>query len=208
VQAPTALAYQLQLFQGHGPRRGEPEITSMKFSKIAGACLLVTMFADVAHADDDAGFYLGGGFGQASEEFLVFNGDGPSYRLFGGYSFNRFFAAEAGYLDNGEVGDTFNGVHESLEMQGFYASGLAKWPIGKHFAPFAKLGYIFHDDIRAVSIGTQVLSTASSSDSDFIFGGGLEFKLGDNFRLRAEYEKVDVPDFDFDIVSFSAAYQF
>ncbi len=180
----------------------------MKLSTIAGACLLATMFADVGHADDDTGFYLGGGFGQAREEFLVFNGDDPMYRLFGGYSFNRFIAAEAGYIDNGKVGDTYNGIHQSLEMQGFYATGLAKWPIGKSFAPFAKLGVIFHDDIRKVSIGTQVLSTHSSSDADFIFGGGLEFKLGDNFRLRAEYEKVNMPDTAFDIVSFSAAYQF
>jgi len=180
----------------------------MKFSRIAGACLLVTMFADVAQADDDAGFYMGGGLGRAREEFFTFNGDDTSYRLFGGYSFNRFIAAEAGYIDNGKVGDTMNGVYQSLEMQGFYASGLAKWPIGNHFAPFAKLGVIFHDDTRKVSIGTQVLSTDSSSDPDFIFGGGLEFKLGDKFRLRAEYEKVNMPDTAFDIVSFSAAYQF
>ena len=180
----------------------------MKFSRIAGASLLVAAIAGTAQADDEAGFYVGGGLGRAREEFFVFNGDDTSYRLFGGYSFNRFIAAEAGYIDNGKVGDTYNGIHQSLEMQGFYATGLAKWRIGKSFAPFAKLGVIFHDDIRKVSIGTQVLSTHSSSDADFIFGGGLEFKLGDNFRLRAEYEKVNMPNTAFDIVSFSAAYRF
>jgi OmpA-OmpF porin, OOP family len=182
-------------------------MTSMKLLKIAAACLLVAS-ANLAHADDDRGFYAGAGIGRARQDYFVFNGDDTAYRLFGGYSFNRYFAVEAGYLENGKIGDQFGANYLIIETSGFYASGLAKLPIGDYIVPFAKIGGYIHDDDATLVNGAQVLATDTYSDTDFIFGGGLEFNLGSNFRMRAEYEKVNLPDSAFDIVSLSATYKF
>ena len=41
-----------------------------------------------------------------------------------------------------------------------------------------------------------------------VFGAGLEFSFGNNFRLRAEFEKVDVPDAAFEIYSIAGTWRF
>ena len=116
----------------------------MKYSRIAAVCVLASTFAGIAHADDDAGFYLGGGVGQAREKSGPFEGDDTSYRVFGGYSFNRYFSAEAGYIDGGTTSDDIGAYRVTIESAGLYATGIAKLPIGKYFAPFGKFGYVFH----------------------------------------------------------------
>jgi OOP family OmpA-OmpF porin len=175
----------------------------MKYSKIAAVCVLASTCAGIAHADDDTGFYLGGGLGQAREKSGPFEGDDTSYRVFGGYSFNRYFSAETGYIDGGTTADDVGGgYYVSIERAGLYATGIGKLPIGRYFAPFAKFGYVFHHTVDSIQISD------SGNDSDFIFGGGLEFRLGEKFRLRAEYDKVNLPDSAFDIFSLNAAYRF
>jgi hypothetical protein len=51
-------------------------------------------------------------------------------------------------------------------------------------------------------------SRESTSDEKLLFGGGIEFRIGESVRLRAEYEKVDVPYADFEIYSAVFTYQF
>ena len=180
----------------------------MKYSKIVTAGLLACGLAGgVARADDDAGFYVGAGIGQAREESGPFKGSDTSFRLFGGYSFNRYFAAEAGYIDGGDIEDDIGPYRVSIASDGLFAAGLAKLPLGDRFALFAKLGWVFHDSTETVSLGSQ-RSSESTSDSDFLFGGGVALKLGKYFQLRAEYDEVNVADAAFDILSVNAAWKF
>lgn len=179
----------------------------MKHSRIAGMCLLALTLAGIARAEEDAGFYLGGGIGQAREKSGPFEGNDTSYRVFGGYSFNRYFSAEAGYIDGGTMSSDVGAYRVAIESAGLYATGIGKLPIGKYFVPFVKLGYVYHESTQNVALG-QVRQSDSENDSDFIFGGGLELKLGKKFRLRAEYDKVNLPDAAFDIFSINAAYRF
>jgi len=180
----------------------------MKYSKFAIAGLLACGLAGgVARADDAAGFYLGAGVGQAREDFGPFKGSDTSFRLFGGYSFNRYFAAEAGYIDGGNIEDDIGPYRVSIASDGIFAAGLAKLPLGNHFELFAKLGWVFHDSTQTVSLGSQ-RNSESESDSDFLFGGGMAFKLGKNFQLRAEFDKINVSDAAFEIYSVNAAWKF
>lgn len=179
----------------------------MQYSKIAGACLLATVFAGAAHADDDAGFYLGGGLGKAREKSGPFEGDDTSFRVFGGYNLNRFFSLEAGYIDGGKISDDVGAYRVSIESEGIFASAIGKWPIGKYFTPFAKLGYVSYESTETVGLGTSRVSE-TENDSDFIFGGGFEFNLGEKFRLRLEYDDVNASDASFDIFSLNATYRF
>ena len=164
------------------------------------------MTVGVARAED-TGFYFGAGVGQASQEFTGFEADDTAFRLFGGWSFNQYFAVEGGYIDGGTQSDSLGLLDVDISSDGFFFEGLAKLPLGKYVAPYAKFGYVFHDSTTKVSSPGGSFSE-SESDSDFIYGGGLEFKLGENFRLRAEYEEVNLPDSAFDIYTLAATWHF
>jgi OOP family OmpA-OmpF porin len=159
-----------------------------------------------AHADD-TGFYLGVGVGEATQSNSIFHGSDTSFRGLAGYSLNKYLAAEAGFVDAGTQQDNVGALDVRTSADGTFAAVLAKLPLGNVFAPYVKLGYVFYDSTETVSNGSIKISE-SSSDDDLLYGAGLEFRLGKNFRLRADYEKVDVPDVAFDIYSIVAAYQF
>jgi OOP family OmpA-OmpF porin len=179
----------------------------MKFGRIAGACVLAGVLVPGTVWAGDSGFYVGAGIGQATQEFNEFEGDDTALKVFGGWSFNKYFAIEAGYVDSGTQSDTVGQFDIDLSSDGFYVEGIGRWPLGKYVAPYAKFGYVFYDSTTRVEFPGASFRE-SESDSDFIFGGGLEFKLGENFRLRAEFEKVNLPDSAFEIVSLAAAWQF
>jgi OmpA-OmpF porin, OOP family len=156
---------------------------------------------------DDSGFYVGTTVGQSRQEFDQFAGTGDTFRLFGGWSFNKYFAVEGGYVDGGTQSDSVGNLDVDISSDGFFVEGLAKWPIGAASAPYVKLGYVFYDATTKLSNGNQSFSD-SESDADFIFGGGVEFKIGPNFRLRAEYEKINLPDSAYEIISLGGSWQF
>jgi OOP family OmpA-OmpF porin len=179
----------------------------MTYRKLSGLSICALAFAgNLAHADD-SGFYLGAGAGQATQSAEGFDGKDTSFKLLGGYTFNKYLAAEAGYIDGGEQSDTTDGLTLAVKSDGFFAAALAKLPLGEYAAPYVKFGYVFYDSTATVSAGGQSLSE-SSSDEDLLYGVGCEFKFTEHFRLRAEYERVDVPDTDFDIFSIVAAFHF
>lgn len=178
----------------------------MNHARSFAAVLLMALTAGAARAED-AGFYLGAGVGEASQDAEGFHGKDTSFTVFGGYSFNAYLAAEAGYIDAGKQTDHQGGLDLAVRSDGFLVAGLVKIPLGRYVAPYAKLGYAFYDARTSVSAGTQSVS-ATESDEDLVYGLGCEFKIGENLRLRAEYEKVDVSDADFDIASLNLAWQF
>jgi hypothetical protein len=177
----------------------------MKHLKIAGVFLAMLMGAE-ARADDN-GFYVGIGAGLAHEGFSGFRADDTAFKGLLGYSVNQYFALEAEYADAGTLEDDVNALDVALSNDGFIAAVLGKWPVTEVFSPYFKVGYAFYDSTTRVSNGVNSISE-SFSDDDLMFGGGIEFKLGDNFRLRAEMEKIKVPDADFRIYSLVAAYHF
>ena len=181
----------------------------MNHAKMMGACLMAAMFVSVAaRADDESGFYLGAGFGQAKQESGEFEGEDASFKFFGGWSINEYLAIEGGYIQGGTQTDEIGSIDAEVSSEGVFVAGLAKLPLGGgRFAPYVKLGYAFYDSTTRVSSGSLGISE-SSGDQDLIFGGGCEFKLADNFRVRAEFEKVNVPDASFEIVSVGATWKF
>jgi len=179
----------------------------MNHGKLMAACVLAGLGATATARADESGFYLGAGIGQASQSAESFDGSDTSFRVFGGYAFNPYLAVEGGYVDAGEQADSQGSLRLAVKSDGFFVAGLAKLPLGKYLAPYLKVGYVTYDSTETISSGSQHISD-SESDSDLLYGAGFEFKLGDHFRLRAEYEKIDVSDADFDIVSLAAAYQF
>ncbi len=179
----------------------------MNQDRMVSGCVLVALFASGAAHADDPGFYLGAGAGEARQKSGDFEDSDTSFKVFGGYSFNEYLAAEAGFIDGGRQVDHEGTLRLAVDSSGLFVAGLAKLPIGRYVAPYVKVGYVFYDSTATVSSGTQTLYE-SRSDEDLLYGIGCEFKLGENFRLRAEYERVDVSGADFEIFSLTVAYQF
>jgi opacity protein-like surface antigen len=178
----------------------------MTIGKLIGLSA-VALFVSTAAGAGDSSFYLGAGVGEARQHNFIFDGSDTSFKLLAGYSFSRYFAAEAGLIDAGTQKDTVGPFDVKSSSEGAFAALLAKLPLGNVAAPYAKLGYVLYDVKESVSTG-GVTTQESRSGDDLLFGGGIEFRIGESFRLRAEYEKVDVSDIAFDITSIAFTYQF
>ncbi len=179
----------------------------MTHGKVVGACALAACLAGSVARADDAGFYFGAGLGEASQSVDGFDGSDTSFKVFGGYSFSRFLAAEAGYVNGGEQTDTLGSIDIAIKSDGYFIAGLAKIPLGKYVAPHVKLGYVVYNSTTKVSSG-NLQAAGYLHGRDPMYGLGLEFKFGDSIRVRTEYEQVDLADTDFDILSLVVAFQF
>jgi OOP family OmpA-OmpF porin len=169
--------------------------------------LALTLAASATRADDAEGIYLGASVGEASQSQEGFNGSDTSFKVFGGWSFNKYFAAEGGYINGGTQKDRIDGLDVAISSEGAYVALLGKLPVGDVFSPYLKLGYAFYDAKTVVSADANSL-TQSQNNNDLLYGIGGEFHLGEHFNLRAEFEKVDVKDVDFQIYSLGATWRF
>lgn len=174
--------------------------------RVRTALWVAVLVAGAAHAGE-TGAYLGAGIGDASQGSGDFESSAVSLTAFGGYSFGKYFAAEAGYIGVGDQNDRVDSLDVVVQSDGFYAAGLVKLPLTPYISPYAKIGYVSYDSKTIVSSGPDSLSQ-SQSDQDLLYGLGCQIGTGEHFNLRFEYQKVDVSDGDFDILSVSAAWQF
>jgi OmpA-OmpF porin, OOP family len=177
----------------------------MRYRNLFGGLLLA--IAGTNSQAEDSGFYIGFGVGTATQNNAVFHGEDETIRGLAGYEFNRYFAAEAGYVEGGTQKDNVGNLRVTSSSDGVFVTLLAKYPLGERFAPYAKLGGVSYETDTTVSNGVASAAEHGKGE-DFTFGGGLEYKIGDRFRLRADYEKVRVPDIAFDIYSLAAIWKF
>lgn len=174
---------------------------------LAGMAVIACVFGNNAHADEESGPYLGAGFGWVKDEVAWFEDSGLGFKIYGGYEFNRYFAAELAYIDAGTLKDSIGGFDLKIESSGIVAAVLGKLPLSDSFSLFAKVGYSHYEETSTVSSGSFSYSSKNEAD-DPLYGIGAEFSLGERVKLRAEYEIVDIPDADFDIFTVGATFRF
>jgi OmpA-OmpF porin, OOP family len=179
----------------------------MSQRKILGGVVLVLLASASASAADDSGFYLGASFGEATQNNAVFHGEDETFRWLAGYEFNKYLAIEGGFVDAGKQKDNIGNLRVTSASNGVFLSVLAKYPIGERFAPYARFGGVSYETQTTLSNGVAN-ALENSHGEDIAYGGGLEFKPSEHFRLRADYEKVRVPDVAFDIYSLVATWKF
>lgn len=171
------------------------------------AAAAVISFAASAQADESATYYLGASIGWATDQVDTFEDSGVGFKIFGGHSFNEYFAAEFGYVDAGKLEERLDGVEVTVESSGIVAAVLGRLPIGDAFSLFAKVGYVLYDETVSVSDGGVRESVKNTAD-DPLYGIGAELDVGERLKLRAECELVDIPNADFDIVTVGATLRF
>jgi hypothetical protein len=181
--------------------------SSLPAARALAPCLLAlgALGATAHAADNDQGFYIGGGVGEFKVEIDDvddvtstidrYDADDTAYKAFIGYRFAPFLAVEAAYVNLGSPdADILPGVRAETEIDGIAPYLVATLPLGP-IEVFAKAGYFFYDTTVSV---TSSLGSASADDDgeEFIYGGGVGITLLERLNVRLEYEVFDVEDTD------------
>lgn len=190
----------------------------------AATLLALTGGWNTAHAENEQGFYVGGGVGQfnvqiddiddTDEAIERLDDDDTSWKLFAGYRFNPYISLEAAYIDFGRASDKFEASGRSgdyqVDLSGFAPYVIGTLPLGP-VELFAKVGYYFYDvDLKVDldDLGGNVFRS-KSSDEDLLYGVGVGMTFIDHLHARLEYERIDsdVLD-DADALWLSGAWRF
>jgi hypothetical protein len=179
--------------------------------------LLLIGLAGTVRADEEKGFYAGAGVGQFNVKaddiddigpiVSEFDSDSTSFKIFGGYRFSKFFAAELDYIDFGSLDDDIAGSTVDADLNGIAPYLTGTLPLGP-VELFAKVGYLFYD--LELEIAGADITSESGSDEDLIYGVGAGIVLFDHLHTAIEYEIVDVSETldDADALWLSAAWRF
>lgn len=145
-----------------------------------------------------ASFNVGASLTDSEVEESGFDADDSNYKIFGGWRFMDSFGVEAQYVDFGDF-DFGPGVSIKSTSLDFFAVGIFKvW----RFELFGKAGLAYWD--------TDVSGFSFSDDSgtDFAYGAGAAFRLGDRVHIRGEWEVFDVDEADIDMFSLGLDFRF
>ena len=178
----------------------------MKKTLLATA-LLTGMMSSAAFADTN--FYIGAGVGQAEVDFQEIAGTSvqddsdTSWKIYGGYNFNQHFAVELAYTDLGESDVTILGQDTDIDADVLSIALVGKYPVSEQIDVFGKLGYA---DIDADADVAGVGST-SVSESDVLYGLGVDYAVTEQVDIRLEWERMDFED-EVDNVTLGVSFNF
>jgi OOP family OmpA-OmpF porin len=177
-------------------------------ARIGVLLLAVLASAGAQAADDGEGGYVGIGAGEAKLEIDDFiDENDTAWKIFGGWSFNRYIAAEVGYFDGGDPSTTDGTVRRQVEADGFYAAAIGSLPLGDRFSLFARLAYAFYEATASLQ-APGVSVSESDEDEDLLYGIGATAQVTDSFGVRLELEALDVSNAAFEMLTLSATYRF
>jgi OOP family OmpA-OmpF porin len=181
---------------------------------------------------DNTGWYGGANIGRSGatiDETRITSGllskveRDRGYKIFGGYQFNKYFAAEAGYLELGKFGFTTNTVplgtgtlNASIKLKGLNLDAVGTLPITEKFSVFGRLG-VAHTQANDAFVGTGAVNVLipnpSARNTNLKIGLGLQYALTDALMLRTEIERYRIDDAvgnkgDVDLVSVGLVYRY
>ena len=190
----------------------------------ASAGSLVCSSAFAQDAENDEGFYIGGGIGQfnvriddvddTDEAIQTLDDDDNSWKAFVGWRMNPYFALELAYIDFGGPSDRFDASGSSgdfqVDLSGFAPYLIGTIPLGP-VELFGKVGYYFYDIDLTADFDDPTFPDVDggASDEDLLYGFGVGMTLFERLNARLEYEKID-SDFvdDADALWLSGAWRF
>jgi hypothetical protein len=163
--------------------------------------------AGSTYSERAGNLYFGAGIGSANvESSTLGNGDlvdpanafqlsdtDLSFNINIGYDLTNHIAIDLMYADWGEFSDnpsSLSRLRSNIDM--FALSGIFSTPLGDSFDLFGRLGVAFvNNDVSTVfTVGEEPeAGTSNSFDSeDMIFGFGGDWNIGNQFRLRLEFD--------------------
>lgn len=133
------------------------------------------------------------------------------YKLQLGYSFDKNWAVEGGYVDLGKFDYTarFTGgtARAQVKADAWNIAVVGTVPLGNNFSLFGKLGAarIKADFNASASPGGSTSDSESSTKGNWGVGGTYSFS--DNIGLRAEWERFNT-DSDINLLSVGLVFKF
>lgn len=132
--------------------------------------------------------------------------DTDSWKLYGGYRFTPWLAAELSYHDLGHTTGLFaanlNGSASLTqgrlrsEYQAVAAAMVGQWQVIKPLALFVK-GGLHHWQHQFELKGEQVNINHTDSGNGYLYGAGVQFSLWQAASLKVEWERLaDIEDED------------
>jgi len=88
----------------------------------------------------------------------------------------------------------------TIEAESYGWGAVVFVPTGIQFSPFFKVG-VQRWEAEATATSSAGDASFSEGGTDIFFGAGFEWKLADNFGLRAEYERFDFDGAKVDLIS-------
>lgn len=174
------------------------------FSKklVIGSLSFFSTFAMAA----DQGAYWGGSLGVGNGDCSDCNIDtGFGMRFFGGYQFNKYFAAEGGF---GFVQVTEGGISDYVDAPStpeitytqkvFDLSVIASMPLSESFSLFLRGGIAVINLTGEVDFGNSKARLKGGSNPGAIFGLGATYKLANQAKLRFEYTTMGKESYHYD----------
>jgi hypothetical protein len=175
-----------------------------------GMILIAAVTASNALAQNSSGLYVGLGYGDFASQIdtigdvdIDFDADDDAFKLFAGWRFNPYLAAELNYIDFGAPAATVDALAIRADATGWAPYVIATLPLG-NWELFAKGGLVFYDaEVRANGFGI------ADRGRDVAYGGGVGLTLLERLHLRAEYERLEISELDeAEAVWISASWRF
>jgi hypothetical protein len=176
-------------------------MTKKIYASLAGSLIMLALPV-LAAEHESYPFYIGStlGFSQADKDCEYFSsdcdGEDISFSLYVGKRFNENLAFEVAYLDLGKLENDRGLVTTTGETTGFNFSLLGILPPGNFGYLYGKVGIMaWQTDYT----WTDDYTTTSNNDdgTDFTFGIGLAFAVGNKYEFRIELERLNELDDNF-----------
>jgi hypothetical protein len=192
--------------------RDQMEINMLERVAAGAMAALYWVASASALGAERQGFYVGAGIGEATSTAANptrgddFEGSDTSFRLLAGFSFMKYFAFEAAYLDAGTAEDSIGPYALELETSAVIVSAVGTWPIGR-WDLSVKLGYAFYDADQTIRLG-NLSEAKTSSDSDLAGGLAAAFHFSPRYGVRVEYEAIRLDGGEFGNLSLNGIFKF
>jgi OOP family OmpA-OmpF porin len=162
--------------------------------------------------DRDAGHeggksYLGAGIAELSvdDDDFGYEADDNGFKIFGGYEFNEYFAAELSYIGGATVIDETLFPTEEVDLRALSATFIARAPLTSSISMFGKVGMARYETDFRWTDGGYVLGADRVRDNELTYGFGLALSFGHKFEIRGEYETIENA---FEVMSVNGLFRF
>ncbi len=173
---------------------------------LLSSALAAVLGASSAAYAGEGDSYIGFSLGSVSPDNSVYDST-MGWKLFGGYSVNRYFALEAGYISFGDMDGPMMSNNETkiFSSSGLEFSAIGSYPLADKFAVFGKLGFLVWDSKWRNSGPTGGMVT--TGDVDLFYGLGGRFDLSSSIGFLGTWERYSLDD-EIDVLSASIVYSF
>jgi OOP family OmpA-OmpF porin len=159
-------------------------------------------FAESAAAQSSlASWYVGGTLGQSKFKDSGDDNKDTAWRILGGYQLNRYFSAELGYHNLGEVSSAAG----KTKGNAWELVGIGAWPLIEQVSVYGKLG-AYRGELKGAG--------AKENNNALTYGAGLQYDLTKQVGLRGEWQRYNkmgggsIAETKVDVLSVGVLYRF